>query len=484
MTVRDSHERLTRGRARGRLLPVVALSIFLPASSQSILIPALPELSRQLEARPEDVAWVLTAYLVTASVGAPVAGRLGELFGRRTVMLVILAAFVGGSVMCAAADGLAALVAGRLLQGCVGGTFTTGFGLARDYAPRDRARASVALLSVVVGVGTGAGFVLGGLAVDLEAVDAVFWGGAALGLLALGLVGWVVPADPSAQRGSVDVRGGVLLVTGMAAPLVAVSQAGRWGVIDPRTLGTVALGAMLLAVWVAVERRHPLPLVDVAALAARPVLLANAATVLLGCGMFGLFVLTPQLAQQAGGTGTGFGLSATLAGLSLLPGALVMLVVGPASSRLGHRIGDHAILAAGGAMSALGLALLAVAHGSIAVVVAFSVLTAAGLGFALPAMPALVAASAPVGRVGEAVGFNAMMRGAGSSLGAQLSAAVLAASAVAGSSLPTSQGYAGAYGLAAALSAVAGALALLAGRGRSAPGLARPARLDRAIEVN
>ena len=484
MTVRHSHEPPAGDPSRSRLLPVLALSIFLPASSQSILIPALPELARALDARPEDVAWVLTAYLVTASVGAPVAGRLGELFGRRTVMLVILAAFVAGSIVCAVADSLVALVAGRLLQGFVGGTFTTGFGLARDFAVPHRARASVALLSVVVGVGTGAGFVLGGLAVDLEAVDAVFWAGAVLGVLTLGLVRWAVPVDPPVHRGPVDVRGGVLLVTGMAAPLVAVSQAGRWGVTDARTLGTVGLGAVLLAGWVAVERRHPLPLVDVSALAARPVVLANAATVLLGCGMFGLFVLTPQLAQQPAGTGVGFGLGATVAGLSLLPGALAMLVVGPASSRLGHRVGDHAILAAGGAVSALGLALLAVAHGSFAAVVAFSVVTAIGLGLALPAMPALVAAAAPQDRVGEAVGFNAMMRGGGSSFGAQLSAAVLAASAVAGSTLPTSAGYAGAYGLAAVLAAVGSVLALLAGRGDSASGIVRPTRLDRAIEVN
>jgi MFS family permease len=211
-------------------------------------------------------------------------------------------------------------------------------------------------------------------------------------------------------------------------------------------------------------------MVDIAALTPRRVWLANAATLLQGVGMFGLFVLTLQLAQQPVASGAGLGLGATEAGLLLIPGAIVMLAIGPASSRLGHRVGDHLMLALGSGLAALGLALLALEHATVAPVLAFSIVASAGLGCAFPAMPALVSRDIETHRIAEAVAFNALMRGIGSAVGAQVSVAVLAGAVVAGTALPSSAGYERAYLLAAALSAVGAAVALAI---RSPPTLPR-----------
>lgn len=503
---------VSRPTTRGALVPVLALAVFLPATTQSLLIPAVPELMRAHGSSPDDTAWVLTAFLIVASAAAPVGGRLGALYGRRPVMLAMLGAYVAGSLVCALADGLAPLVAGRTLQGCVGGTFPIAFSLARDHAAPGRARVAVALLSVVVGVGTGSGFALGGAIVDHAPLTAAFWGSAALGALALLLAALVLPREAAlarlagvaarpgaAARGRLDVLGGVLLVAGTALPLAAISQANRWGWLAPPTLALALAGALVLVAWARLERRRapagdrssradrgrvgrgdpeavssvgaagerrvPEALIDVDVLRVRAVLLCNVATLLLGCGMFGLFVLTPQLAQQA--TGGGLGLGATAAGLVLLPGAATMLLVGPLATRIGRGFGDHVALAVGAATTALGLALLAGARGGTASVLAFAVLAAVGLGIAMPAMPALVAGAVPHARVPDAVGVNALLRGAGSAIGAQLSAAVLSATVVAGAA-PTAGGYTAAYAIAGAAAAAAAAVALAAAPRRRA----------------
>jgi len=519
------------GAAWRWLFAALVLSVFLPATTQSLLIPAVPELMRLHGGSRDDTTWVLTAFLVVASAAAPLGGRLGALFGRRRTLLALLAAYVAGSLVCALAGSLGTLIAGRALQGCVGGTFAIAVSLARDHALPGRARISVALLSVVVGVGTSAGFALGGAIADHAPIALAFWGGAGCGALALALAALLVPREagaapavpgeagaapavpaavgarpsrprePRAGRERFDLLGAVLLLAGTALPLVAISQANRWGLLDPRTVALALLGTAVAVAWVRVERRRapragvagalssdgdesapmtvrgapsprggrrrgrPQALIDVGALGARPVLLGNVATLLLGVGMFGLFVLTPQLVQQpARAGGAGLGLGATAAGLVLLPGALAMLLVGPLATRIGGRWGDHVALAAGSATTAIGLALLAGARGGLASVIAWALVAAVGLGIAMPAMPALVAGAAPRERIADAVGFNALLRGAGSAVGAQVSGAVLAATVVAGAP-PTAAGYAWGYALAAG-SAAAAALVALAVRPR------------------
>jgi MFS family permease len=498
------------------LLPVLALSVFIPATSQSLLIPALPALARRHGASPDEVAWVLTAFLVVASAAAPLGGRLGELRGRRRMLLASLAAYVIGSLVCALAGSLALMVAGRALQGCVGGTFAIAVALLRERSDPARARRSIATLSVVVGAGTGGGFAIGGALAEHAPLALAFWGGAAVGMAALALAALVVAREPRPPREPFDLLGAALLVAGTALPLVAISQANGWGWLAPPTLLLAVAGALVLAAWARVERRRaagapgttdvrrrdrarpgaheattgrrrarprPGALVDLSALRARPVACCNVATLLLGCGMFGLFVLTPQLAQQPD---IGLGMGATGAGLVLLPGSFAMLLVGSLGSRLGRRFGDHVALATGAATTALGLALLATARGGgTAAVVAWALLAAVGLGIAMPAMPALVAGAVPADRVGDAVGFNALLRGAGSAVGAQLSAAVLAATVAAPAALgaaaptaagsapvataaPAALGYTAAYALAAA-AALAAALAALAAHPRRRP---------------
>ena len=172
--------------------------------------------------------------------------------------------------------------------------------------------------------------------------------------------------------------------------------------------------------------------------------MTNLATLLVGFGMFGSFILIPQLVEAPESTGYGFGLTATGAGLLMLPGALVMLVAGPLSGVLGTRYGSRLPLALGGAITSFGLLMMALAHGSQGLMVAWNVVMSIGIGLAFAAMPNLIMEAVPPEETGQATGVNTLVRSVGASLGSQVSAAVLAASVV-GAGLPTDSGYTAAF---------------------------------------
>jgi MFS family permease len=237
----------------------------------------------------------------------------------------------------------------------------------------------------------------------------------------------------------------------------------------------------VLAVWVAVERRTEQPLADIPTLLESPVLLTNIATLFVGFGMFGSFLLIPQLAELPESTGFGFGLDATGAGLLMLPGALMMLFTGPISGALGTRFGSKLPLAMGAATVSVGLLGLGVDHGSQLAVVAWSFVMSTGVGLAFAAMANLIVEAVPPEQTGEATGINTLTRSVGASIGSQVSAAILAGSAVAGSPLATDDGFTAAFLVSAGVAAVAAVIAVVIPRGEHQALRARAPRSGRVL---
>jgi EmrB/QacA subfamily drug resistance transporter len=433
--------------------------------AQTMLVPALGELTHQLDTDASGIAWVLTGYLLAAAVATPVAGRLGDMFGKRRLLVLSLLAFGLGSAVAALGSSLEVVVTGRVLQGFGGGIFPLCFGIIRDEFPRERVAGSIGLISAIFGIGGGAGLIGGGLIADHLSYHWIFWLGAiSAGLAALATQLWV-PESPERKPGRVDVRGAALLAVGLAMPLIAISRANDWGWGSAQTVGLIAAGLAVLAIWVAVERRTEQPLADIPTLIRPPVLMTNIATLLVGFGMFGSFLLIPQLAELPTETGFGFGLDATGAGLLLLPGSVMMLFTGPISGALGTRFGSKLPLAGGAALTSIGLFGLAFDHGSQLSVIAWAFVMSTGIGLSFAAMANLIVEAVPPVQTGEATGFNALTRSVGASIGSQVTAAILAGSAVAGSPLATDSGFTAAFLVCACGSAVAAAIALVIPRG-------------------
>ena len=162
-----------------RSLLILSLGALAFALAQTMLIPALGELTHQLDTDASGIAWVLTGYLLAAAVATPIAGRLGDMFGKRRLLVASARASSRvGSVVAALGDSLGTVVAGRVLQGFGGGIFPLCFGIIRDEFPREKVAGSIGLISAIFGIGGGAGLIGGGLIADNLSYHWIFWVGA------------------------------------------------------------------------------------------------------------------------------------------------------------------------------------------------------------------------------------------------------------------------------------------------------------------
>ncbi|HET6657977.1 MAG TPA: MFS transporter, partial [Gaiellaceae bacterium] len=176
MTSTDARPHTTRTLL---ILGVAALAF---ALAQTTLIPALPDLAVALGTDAAGVTWTLTAYLVAAAVCTPLVGRLGDIYGKRRLLVVTLVAFAAGSAIAAVSANLWIVVAGRVVQGIGGGIFPLCFAIIRDEFPRERVARGVGLMSAIAGIGGGLGLVLGGVLVDRASYHWIFWLGAVMGI--------------------------------------------------------------------------------------------------------------------------------------------------------------------------------------------------------------------------------------------------------------------------------------------------------------
>jgi EmrB/QacA subfamily drug resistance transporter len=465
----------------GITLAVLALGALAYALLQSAVAPALPEIQRSLHSSESGVTWILTAYLLAASVATPLLGRLGDIHGKERVLVWVLVALAIGTALSALATALPLMIAGRVIQGAAGGIFPLAFGIIRDEFPRDRVAGGLGLISAIMGIGGGVGIVLAGVIVDQLSYHWLFWLPLVLVVLATVATALYVPESPVKAPTRIAWGAAALLSAGLAALLLAVSEAVTWGWGSARTLGLIAFGLVVLAIWVRVELGSRAPLVDMRIMRLRGVWTVNLAGFLLGFGMYGSFILLPQFVEQPESTGYGFGATVTQAGLFMLPSTLGMLLTGPMAGRLERRFGSKPPLIAGVLAAAAAFVLLAVAHGTHGDIYVASALLGIGIGLSFAAMANLIVVAVPADQTGVATGMNTIMRTIGGALGSQIIASILTANVIAATGLPAERGFTIAFWMGAAVLFI-GVLASLAipGRGQEQPVLAQVATAGRA----
>ncbi|MCW3014585.1 MAG: transporter [Solirubrobacterales bacterium] len=433
---------------------------------QSLVLPALPEFQRSLHASETSVSWILTAYLLSASVATPIIGRLGDMYGKERVLVITLAMLGVGTLLSAVATSMGPLLAGRVLQGAGGGIFPLAFGIIRDEFPREKVAGGIGLMSSLLGIGGGAGVIFAGVIVDHLSYHWLFWIPLA-SIVAATIATWrFVPESPVKVPGRVDWVSAFLMSSGLVIVLVAVSQTTTWGWGSGRVWGLIAFGTLLLVAWVRNEIRSDEPLVDMSMMRIRGVWTTNTVAFLLGVGMYSSFILIPQYVQEPTGTGYGFGVSIIASGLFLLPSTVAMVLVGQFAGRLEHRFGSKPPLLAGAGFAAAAFLLLVSVRDQRWEIYVSSVLLGIGIGLAFAALANLIVANVRQEQTGVATGMNTVMRTLGGALGGQVAATFLANSLVAGH--PTNHAFTLAFAL------CAGALVIGIVAGLAIPG--RPTR--------
>jgi EmrB/QacA subfamily drug resistance transporter len=415
---------------------------------QSLVAPALPDIQHALHTSESSVSWVLTAYLLSASVATPLLGRLGDMYGKERLLVIVLGLLAVGTVISALAGSLTLMLVGRVVQGAAGGIFPLAFGIIRDEFPRERVAGGIGLMSALLGVGGGAGVVLAGPIISSFSFHYLFWLPLIPIVVAAVAIQVFVPESPVRVPGRVNWLGALLMSAGLAAVLVAVSETATWHWLSAKTIGVLALGVVLLVAWIRSESGSPHALVDMRMMRIRGVWSTNVVALLLGFGMYASFILLPQYVEAPARAGYGFGSSVTQAGLFMVPLTIAMLVVGSQTGRLERRFGSKLPLLAGGVLTAASFFVLMAARDERWEVYLASALLGSGIGLAFASMANLIIENVGPAQTGVATGMNTVTRTVGGGFGGAAVASILAGTVHAGG-LPTSHGYTEAFGLCA-----------------------------------
>jgi len=469
---------LRRSRRSGYRLTfsVLALAGLAYTLLQSLVAPALPALQHDLHTSESGASWVLTAFLLSGSVCTPLIGRLGDIHGKERMLVAVLATLGVGTVMAGLATSLPLMLLGRVVQGAAGGIFPLAFGIIRDEFPPLRISGALGLMSALVGIGSGAGIVLAGVIVDHLSYHWLFWLPLIAVLVAIVATAVFIPESPVRAPSRIPWWSAALLSVGLGTVLLAISEVTSWGWLSVRTLGLVALGLVVLVAWTLLEVRARTPLVDMHVMARRGVWTTNLTGFLLGIGMYGSFILVPQLVELPTSTSFGFGATISGAGLFMLPSTAGMLLAGSLSGRMERRYSSKPLLVGGAVFVMLSFLLLAVAHTHSSQIYLASALQGLGVGLAFASMANLIVVAVPQDQVGVATGINTITRTVGGGLGSQVVASILASNVIAVSHLPGEQGFVVSFVLCAVACGIAAVAAL------AVPG--RPAREElRALTV-
>lgn len=454
----------------GLTTAALAIASVNAALMQTIVVPAQQQLPQLLNASPAATAWVITVSLLTAAVSMPIAGRLGDLYGKRRIITFLLAVQVIGSVVSALTDDLVIMLIGRALQGTVLGVVALSIALLQQKLPPTSIPSATALLSASIGIGAALG--LPGSALLMEVADwrTPFWVTAGLALASMLLVLLAVPETSTEKDGRFDYVGAALLAAGLSGFLVALSQGATWGWGSVATIGVGAGGILLLVLWAFVELRVRNPLVDLRVTARRPVLLTNLTAICMGFALFASNVAIPQILQLPTAGSAGLGLSLVQASLVLMPAGLFSMATAPLAGKLITAVGPRAVMIGSALLLAASYGYAALAPRGVLSMGIVMVLVGVAVGAGYAAMPAVIMASTPREQAGSANSVNGLMRSVGTSVASAAVGVVLASmtESVGATQVATSSAFTVAFVIAVAASLLAGVLALSIRRERAA----------------
>ncbi|GAB2762955.1 MFS transporter [Nocardioides salsibiostraticola] len=417
----------THRPARPRLTFVLlALSITTFVLLQSLVIPVLATIQAEFDTDQNTVTWVLTAYLLSASIATPLLGRVGDVVGKQRMLVVCLAILTVGSLLAAVAPSIEVLIVARVIQGMGGGVLPLCFGIARDEF-RSGLQSALSILASLAAVGFGIGIVIAGPIVDVMGFRGLFW----LPMVATAIAGVAalafIPSSPVRTPARLPVTPAVLLAGWLIALLIALSEGNDWGWASGRTLGLLALSGLLVVIWVRTELRVPVPMIDMAMMRRRGVWSTNLVAGFVGFATFATFGFLPQFLQTPIEAGYGFGASISESGRLLAPSAFASFLMGFCTAPLIKRVGARSVIVTGTLVMGLTFASIALFHDATWQLYVATTAQGVGSGLVFASLAGVVIAAVPAEQTGVASGMNANIRTIGGSLGAAVMAGIVTA---------------------------------------------------------
>ncbi len=437
------------------LIMIMAILGLMTIFVETMLVPALPNIAKDLAVQSSDLAWVLTAYTLAGAVSIPIAGKLGEMWGRKRVLFLIMAIYMVGLIGAAVSWNLLSLVVFRAIQGIGMGAITLLMGMAKDILPVRMVPIGIGLISAMIGVGAALGMVIGSLMISFLGWKEAFWGVLPVVVLIVGIVYRSVPDRQVKRSTKMDVIGSILLGSGILAFLLPLSQGEVWGWGSAQTIGLFICSILFLIAFVIQERRYDEPIIRLELLKNRNISVAYITMFFIGIIMFMLFQTLPFFLGIPTERG-GFGISSSvIIGLFMLPNAIAQLISSPIAGKSGLKIGHGKILIMGMIVTFVGLLSLSLLCSSQIGVLITVAIFGFGIGLAQTGNTNLISCACTKENFGSTTAVNSMILTIGMSVGPVL------ASLIIGGFADARSGYANCWAVASILALLAGVIVLL-----------------------
>jgi MFS family permease len=452
-----------RARASATLAAVIACVAAFKGLNESVTPPALPILQEQFQVPGSTIAWVITGVLLTGTITTPIMSRLGEVWDKRRALLGVLAIVSLGTLISALSMSIEMLIVGQLMQGVGLSTVPLAIGIIRDTQSEARTKFANGLMVGAIFGSTAVGTMVAGPIADHLSYRWLFWI-PFIALFACMVAVWsFVPRSLKSDgaRPGIDVSGSVLLAVGLACILLGLTFAPGWGWLSTGVLLLFAAGLTSLAFFARLELRVDNPLIDLRLMRSFTVVAASGLMFLAGYCINATLICVAIQAQLPRSTGYGLGETATFTSI-ILVSAMMLGLSAPLVSMLDRGIGSRltSLLGPISILTGAVLMLMAGRHGSILAIVIVAMLMNFGITVSMTQSLNLVVTGVPAEKVTEFNGLNFAIQAVAGTIGAQVSGAVLTVDGAAADMSPPWSGFAVAWGVSGAIAIVVLALVL------------------------
>ncbi|MFD4407527.1 MFS transporter [Nocardia sp. NPDC058499] len=453
-------------RVPALIITALVLAESVSAFEAGMIFIALPRFSEIFGAPASTTGWSVTAYMLVAATTALVGGRLGDMYGRKKVLIIVMLISTLGSLISVFGDSMAAIIAGRGVQGVAGAILPLCYGLAREALPAQKVSIAVGFIGGAALLAGSGGSLIAGILLDIADWHMIFLFAAVLAVVASALAAFALPGSPaSADLPRFDFVGAILMTPGLTALLYGLTQGPAWGWASFRVVGLIITGLAILAVWTFWELGRREPLVDLRVLANRRMSLNLIALSVLALGPVGAVqMVTPMILQSPTSLPVGLGMSATVTGLVAGVGALVGFAASPIAGAVAGRWGGRTAFLIGAALFVVANLMIFVGHKSLPVMVGVFAVGAVATAFAYTGYPKIVIESVPDSITSVTTGVLSTARQAFSAVGVAMVSVTLSLSTVPGTAAPALPSFNLAVGWFIGCALIVAAICLFIGR--------------------
>ncbi|MHB1907464.1 MAG: MFS transporter [Nitrososphaerales archaeon] len=434
---------------------------------ETMVIPGIPTIEKDLSTTATVASWITSAYLIVGSAVSPIFGKLGDVYGKKRMFLLSLVFYILGVGIGGFAPTIYILIFARALQGIGFAIIPLGLAIITDVFPREKVATAQGIISGTFAIGAAAGLLLGSYVVQYAGWPYAFHSALVLSIILFAVSWKILKKDtPTAISKSIDYLGAAILMSGVSLLLLYATEGPTIGWLSSWELVALVSGAALTVFFFFFESKKTNPLIDLAMLRVRNVLVANLVGIISGITMFLLFFAVTYYTQLP--PPFGLGLDVIGAGWTLAPSTLGMLAGGPLAGKITQKYGPRPTLLAGSILSMLGLASFVIYRSSAVDVSLDLILTLAGVIAIIVPIVNMIAISVPRENMAVGLGMNTMLRNLGGAIGPVVATSVMATYTAqlfiqghpTGQFLPSASAFNYIFGLGIVLSALVFAISL------------------------